>query len=163
MRIRRFKTGDEVALFQVFLSAVHGIAAHDYSPEQIQAWAPITLPAEIWASKMQTLRPWVLEIDNTIVAYADVQANGYIDHFFVAANATRKGLGSQLMQQIFATATHLAMIELSADVSISAEPFFLHHGFAVAERKQTLCRGVILQNALMRKKMDYRIDIPQKK
>ncbi|WP_369825877.1 hypothetical protein [Achromobacter sp. HZ34] len=40
MRIRRFRLGDEPALFQVFHSAIHLIAARDYTPEQIEAWAP---------------------------------------------------------------------------------------------------------------------------
>ena len=33
---------------------------------------------------MQALRPLVAEEDGRVVGYADLQASGYIDHFFVS-------------------------------------------------------------------------------
>ena len=40
MLIRSFRLGDEVELHRVFHSSVHGLAAQDYLPEQLEAWAP---------------------------------------------------------------------------------------------------------------------------
>jgi len=40
---------------------------------------------------------------------------------------------------------------LSADVSLTAEPFFASNGFSVITRQQILVRGVALSNALMEK------------
>ncbi|MFO4770363.1 GNAT family N-acetyltransferase, partial [Salmonella enterica subsp. enterica serovar Stanley] len=41
--------------------------------------------------------------------------------------------------------------ELTSNVSKAAEVFFLRHGFHIVERGFPICRGVTLQNALMRK------------
>lgn len=62
MQIRRFRPGDEAALFQVFFSAVHSVASRDYSPKQIKAWAPADLDQALWAQRIQALKPFVLEL-----------------------------------------------------------------------------------------------------
>ncbi|WP_338405184.1 GNAT family N-acetyltransferase, partial [Achromobacter xylosoxidans] len=151
MEIRRFRTGDEGALFQVFLSAVHDIASRDYTAAQIEAWAPTDIAPEEWASRMRDLRPFVVEVEGEIAGYADIQPNGYIDHFFVSGAYPRQGVGTLLMSRIHDEAKLLGISELTADVSKTAEPFFLHCGFQVVERGFPILRGVTLQNALMRK------------
>ena len=153
MEIRRFQVGDEIALFRVFLSAVHEVASRDYTREQIQAWAPADIDLNLWTNRIQALQPFVAVIDNAIVGYADIQPNGYIDHFYVSGNHARKGIGTFLMNHIHEEAKLLSVSELTSDVSKTAEPFFVLHGFHVAERKFPVCRGVTLQNALMRKEM----------
>ena len=80
MHIREFQLGDEAGLYTVFLSAIHELASKDYSPEQIEAWAPASFNPELWAKRMQGIRPFVVESHGKRVAYADVQPTGYIDH-----------------------------------------------------------------------------------
>ena len=48
MNIRRFINGDETALFRVFFSAVHDTASRDYTPEQVDAWAPADIDPDLW-------------------------------------------------------------------------------------------------------------------
>ena len=151
MEIRRFKLGDEAALFDVFFSAIHQTAAHDYSQEQIDAWAPADYDKEAWAQYQQKNRPFVAVLNGEIVGYADVQPNGYIDNFFVSGNHPRQGIGTQLMARIHQEADALGLTELTANVSKTAEPFFALHGFQVLERGGPVRRGVTLQNARMRK------------
>ncbi len=156
MEIRRFRTGDEDALFQVFLSAVHDIASRDYTAAQIEAWAPTDIAPKEWASRMRALRPFVVEVEGEIAGYADIQPNGYIDHFFVSGAHTRQGVGTLLMSRIHDEAKLLGIRELTADVSKTAEPFFLHCGFHVVERGFPIRRGVTLQNELKRKNLHQR-------
>ncbi|HHQ6588730.1 TPA: GNAT family N-acetyltransferase [Serratia fonticola] len=151
MKIRKFRNGDEVALFHVFLSSVHNIASRDYTPEQIEAWAPTNIDQEQWSSHMRALRPFVVEIEGEIAGYADVQSSGYIDHFFVSGNYPKRGVGTLLMNRINEEAKLLGIVELTSNVSKTAEEFFLRHGFHVVERGFPVRRGVTLQNALMRK------------
>lgn len=153
MNIRRFNIGDEAALFKVFLSAVHEVASADYTAEQIQAWAPVDISPTLWADHMRTLRPFVADIDGDIAGYADVQPNGYIDHFFVSGSHARRGVGTRLMMRLHEEARLLGIGELTADVSKSAEPFFALHGFHVEELRYPVRRGVMIPNALMRKKL----------
>ncbi|VFS49510.1 putative acyltransferase [Moellerella wisconsensis] len=55
------------------------------------------------------------------------------------------------MQHIDAQAKLLSLTELTADVSLTAEPFFARHGFHIIKRNRAICRGVILLNASMKK------------
>src|SRR5690606_31463775 len=131
--------------------AVYDIASRDYTAAQIEAWAQADRAPEVWASRMRKLRPFVAEVEGEIVGYADIQPNGYIDHFFVSGAWPRRGVGTLLMSRIHDEARRLGISELTADVSKTAEPFFLRHGFQVMERRFPIRRGVTLQNALMRK------------
>lgn len=151
MNLRSFQPGDEPALFRVYFTAIHEIASSDYSPEQIAAWAPADFDMALWAPRVQKLRPFVVELDNEIVGYADVQPNGYIDHFYVSGFHPRQGIGTLLMTRIHEEAVNLGITALTSNVSKTAEPFFARHGFHVVERNFPVCRGVTLENALMRK------------
>lgn len=151
MKIRRFQLGDETALFQVYFSAIHHVAAADYTSEQVQAWAPADMDMVLWANRMRAIRPFIAELDGEAVGYADVQHDGYIDHFFVSGTHGRRGIGRSLMERIHEEAKLLGLTELTSDVSKTAEPFFAIHGFHVVERRFPIRRGVTLQNALMRK------------
>ncbi|MGB3288862.1 MAG: GNAT family N-acetyltransferase [Burkholderiaceae bacterium] len=151
MEIRQFRPGDEAALFRVFYTAIHETAARDYTQEQIDAWAPAGFDMDLWGNRMRQIRPFVAELDHEIVGYADVQPNGYIDHFFVAGAYPRQGIGRQLMRRIHEQAQSSGLTQLHSNVSKTAEPFFALHGFHVVERNSPVRRGVVLQNALMRK------------
>jgi putative acetyltransferase len=152
MRIRRFHRGEEPALFEVFYSAIHIIARADYSEDQVNAWAPADLDPSLWANRIRGINPYVAEEMGKIVGYADVQANGYIDHFFVSGHHPRMGIGRALMKVIEMEAGRLRLPELTSDVSLTAQPFFARFGFAVLEQRQPTIRGVMIPNALMRKR-----------
>ena len=151
MNIRRFKTGDEAALLEIYRSAIHLIARRDYTEEQINAWAPAQIDGEYWANRMRGINPFVSEIDGNIVGYADVQVNGYIEHFFVSGSFPRQGIGRSLMDAIECEAMALKITELTSDVSRTAQPFFKSFGFEIIEQRSPLVRGVEVPNALMRK------------
>ena len=153
MKIRRFSPGDETALFYVYFSAIHEIAARDYTKEQIDAWAPADLDQELWRNHMFKIRPFVVELHDEIVGYADVQENGYIDHFFVSGRNPRQGVGALLMDRIHQEAKVLGLKEMTSDVSRTAQPFFAHYGFQIAEQRYPVRRGVMIPNASMRKKL----------
>ncbi|GAB3074028.1 GNAT family N-acetyltransferase [Bordetella muralis] len=155
MKIRRFRQGDEAALFRVYFTAIHDVAAGDYSSEQVEAWAPPDLDMDLWANRIQGIQPFVVEIDGEIVGYADVQQDGYIDHFFVSGAHQRQGIGARLMARIHEEAESLGLTELTANVSKTAEPFFSLYGFRVIARRFPVIRGVTLQNALMRKELEH--------
>lgn len=151
MLIRDFCIGDELALHAVFHSAIHQVAIRDYTPEQINAWAPDTLEEEMWIMKMRQIKPFVAIAGSEILGYADVQATGYIDHFFVSGTCQRRGVGRLLMEQIHATARQLGLAELTSDVSRTVQAFFAHFGFHIVAQQAPVIRGVVIPNASMRK------------
>ncbi|WP_255569872.1 GNAT family N-acetyltransferase [Erwinia sp. S43] len=163
IKLRIYREGDEAALLKVFLSSIRDIASRDYTPDQIAAWAPEDMDPQRWASHIKQLQPFVVELEGEIAGYADVQPNGYIDHFFVAGNCPKQGVGTLLMKAIHDEARRLGLSELTSNVSKTAEGFFLRQGFHVVERGFPVRRGVTLQNALMRKELRTadRTDIAQ--
>lgn len=153
MKVRRYREGDEPALLQVFFSSIRDIASRDYTPEQIAAWASEDRDPQLWASRIRQLQPFIVEVEGEIAGYADVQPNGYIDHFFVSGKYPKQGIGTLMMNAIHDEANRLGLNELTSNVSKTAEGFFLRHGFHVVERGFPVRRGVTLQNALMRKEL----------
>jgi putative acetyltransferase len=88
-----------------------------------------------------------------LVGYADVQSNGYIDHFFVSGKHPRRGIGSLIMKKILAEATWLGIPLLTSDVSRTAQPFFQRFGFIISEKRNPQIRGVVDPNAMTCRKM----------
>ena len=150
VQIRRFKPGEEADLFEVYYSAIHQVASRDYSPEQIEAWAPRDLDPVLWERRIRDISPYVVEFDGRVVAYADLQANGYIDHFFVSGGYPGRGLGTILMTHILKQAHSLDLLELTSDVSRTAQGFYERFGFRIVEQRTPVRRGVAIPNALMR-------------
>jgi len=151
--IRRCRPGEEAALFEIYYSAIHLLASRDYSPEQIQAWAPRDLDQGLWATRIRGIHPFVAELAGELVGYADLQANGYIDHFFVSGHHGRRGIGTALMNHVLDQARAASLTELTSDVSRTAQPFYESFGFTVVEERQPELRGVVIPNALMRLRM----------
>ena len=85
---------------------------------------------------MRGIAPLVVEDDRVVVGYADVQVNGYIDHFFVAAAFNRQGVGSMLMQGLHDVAAQRGLESPFADVSVTARPSFQRWGFSVEGRRK---------------------------
>jgi putative acetyltransferase len=151
VRIRQFHRGDELALREVFYSAIHDVASSDYTAEQIAAWAPTSYDHDQWVERMRAIAPFVVEESGRIVAYADLQPTGYIDHFFVSGAVARRGVGALLMNHILDAANAQQIAVLTADVSRTALPFFRRFGFVVVEEHARSVRGVVVPNTSMKK------------
>ena len=66
-----------------------------------------------------------------------------------------KGIGFKLYQAILTKAKELNLICLSAEVSITAKPFFLSRGFKPVASQQVSCRGEQFTNYLMEQEISY--------
>lgn len=153
VQLRPFHGDDSEALHAVFYSSVHGLAGDCYSAEQLAAWAPCEYDRAAWAERLTRNRPWVAERDGVIAGYADLQADGYIDQFFVAAEAAGRGVGTALMLRILEQAAAQRIPRLHSSVSLAAEGFFRRHGFLVEAVQRVTVRGVVMQNARMVREM----------
>ena len=102
---------------------------------------------------MREIKPFVADLNGELVGYADVQSNGYIDHFFVSGRHPRRGIGSLLMKRILAEAASIGIPLLTSHVSRTAQPFFHTFGFVIAEQRYPKVRGVVVPNALMCRRM----------
>ncbi len=150
MKIRRYRIGEEVELMNIFCSAIRENAKGYYDDRQLAAWAPDDMDPELWGQRIKGINPYVVVDGDKILGYADLQDNGYIDHFFVRGGQSKKGIGRLLMNHIIQDAKVKSIPELSSDVSLAAQGFFSRFGFEVIQRKEVEVRGVMLENALMK-------------
>jgi len=140
MDVRKFKRGDEQELWLLFYNTIHNINARDYNTTQIQAWAPDDIDMCFVASKYQSINPFVVIKNKQIVAYADIQANGYIDHFYCHHDYQGQGIGRVLFNTLENTAREAGIQTMFSNVSITARAFFQAMGFET-EKEQLITIG----------------------
>jgi putative acetyltransferase len=89
--IREYRSGDARALWRVYYSAIHDVAAADCSNEQIDAWAPASFDEAKWAERMRGIAPFVAERDgqiNGLFSDVSITARPFFEHWgFKVENA----------------------------------------------------------------------------
>ena len=149
---RKYHPNDARSLADIYYYTIHNINIRDYTEEQVNAWAPSTsLEIDDWQTKWSKLPPIVALSDNKIVGFTEFGPNGYIDCFFVHHNFQGLGAGSALMNAIEHEAKEKNIQHLSAEVSITAKPFFEKKGFKVTKQQTVVMRKVNLANFIMEK------------
>ena len=151
MHIQRYNPGSEMDLWQVFHAAIRRSCRGEYTEAQLRAWAPDDIDDARWTSRIRGINPFVAIVDGDIAGYADVQADGYIDHFFMHPDYQRQGIGTALMARLQAEAQGLD--RLYSHVSDTARPFFECHGFLVAKRQLLEINGQTLANQVMERSL----------
>jgi len=153
IKIREFRLGDEAVLRQLFYNTVRNINIRDYSQAQVEAWAPDDYDRLQWSQRMAKIKPFIALFNEQIAGYADVQQDGYIDHFFCHVGFQGQGVGKKLMQQIHLKAKENKCSRLFSHVSKTAKPFFEHYGFEIQQQQQVSIREQILTNFIMSKEL----------
>ncbi len=147
--VRKYKKGDEKAIWQIKHDTIRKVNINDYSEQQVQAWAPDIYDEERWTKRINEMNPFVAEIDGIIVGYANIQSDGYVDHFFCHFEYQGQGVGKSLMQSILDKAQAEGINRLYSHGSITAKPFFEHFGFIAVKKQNVQIRGQILTNFVM--------------
>ena len=159
IRIRAYRDGDETELRNLFTSTIRKICNRDYTAAEIDAWAPCEYDKERWRKRIQGIDPFIATMGEEIVGYADVQDDGYIDHFYCHHSHQRQGIGRALMSAISDRANDLGIARLYTYASITAKPFFERFGFKVVESRQIAIGAEKLTNYLMECAADESISI----
>ena len=142
--VRNMRDGDAQAFLAVHHTAVRALAAHDYAPEVIEAWAPLPITpaavAGVVANREHETR-FVAERDGKLVGIASlVVANSELRACYVAPEAARTGVGTALIVQLEQAARHAGLHYLQADASLTAERFYRSLGYDVVAYGQHFLR-----------------------
>ena len=151
MHVRKFQSGEERELWELFYNTVRTVNLGDYTQQQVEAWAPDDADIDKWRKRMQGIDPYVCVENDTIIGYTDVQPSGYIDHFYVHHQWQRRGVGTLLFETIEAQAIELEIKEMTSAVSITARPFFESRGFSVVTPQEVFIGEVGFRNYKMLK------------
>lgn len=149
---RNYTEQDAPFLAAIFFNTIHQVNSKDYSPEQLDAWAPASsLEVGDWLKKWQKVMPIVAILENKIVGFVELEDHGHIDCLYCHHEYQRCGVGSALMAAVEQQAQQKNLSKLFVEVSITAKPFFEAKGFSVKKEQSVNVRGVWLTNFVMEK------------
>lgn len=151
IRFRPFVEADILPLRHVYESAVSELTAREYTQEQRTAWIQASQAPECWRATLERIQPTVVIIDDVVSAYFDLQPDGLIDQFYVAAPFAHQGIARLMMAKILHRARQQHLPEVYAYVSLTAQLFFVRNGFEVVFTQKVELGGQVLENARMRK------------
>ncbi|MDW7547320.1 MULTISPECIES: GNAT family N-acetyltransferase [Pseudoalteromonas] len=154
--IRQFQCGEEAVLRKLMFDTIRSVTIKHYSDNQVKAWAHSDIADESWQDRLRSNQPLVAVLNGKIVGFADIQANGLIDHFFCHAEHQGQGIGKALMLALLEHSRTTNITRLFSHVSKTAKPFFERFGFDVIKEQQVNVRGEVLTNYLMERVMPTR-------
>ena len=153
VQIRPFYPDDAPKLLALFRDTIRRVNARDDSPVQIRAWAPDEIDAAAWAARFAGRFVAVAESGGQVVGFAELEADGHIDRFYVSADHQRLGVGRALLDALAREARRLGVRRLFTEASITARPFFESQGFDVLAPQVVVLRGVEFRNDRMSRQL----------
>lgn len=142
------------AAAKLFCDTVHAINARDYTPEQLDAWAPRDnrRTAQI-AEKLARQQTVGLKECGILIGFGSLDDEGDIDMLFVHKDRQGQGIAKAVLRELEHLALERDKQTVSTFASVTARPFFERMGYA-AERENVVERdGVSLVNYLMSKRL----------
>ena len=99
MTLREYLPEDIEQILKLFYNTVHMVNAADYSPAQLDAWAPQNQDAAQWNSSLCINYTLVAEENGEIAGFADLAADGYFNRLYVRVDFQRRGIASRLASE----------------------------------------------------------------
>jgi len=147
--LRPYRPDDAPALLTLFQDTIRRVNSRDYTPEQIRAWASDDIDPQVWAARLAGRFVALADEAGRPVGFADLEASGHVDRFYVSADHQGRGVGRLLLSAVVAEAQRLGVSRLFTEASITARPFFESHGFVVLTPQVVTVRGVEFVNYRM--------------
>jgi putative acetyltransferase len=149
MKLRPFDKKDLDEVLDLFRETVHAINAADYSPEQLDAWAPERPDKHAWEERLTSSSSFVVETGGRIVGFGNLTAEGRVDTLYVHKNSQKEGIGAAIIMRLIAEAKSKRMRRIDTFASITARPFFEKEGFTVEREYERKRNGISFVNYVM--------------
>lgn len=143
---------DEAA--KLFRNTVHTVNSRDYTPAQLDAWAPRNdqCLTQI-ASKLAGRQTVGVKECGILIGFGSLDDEGNIDMLFVHKDRQGQGIAKIILRELERLAIERGKRVVSTFASATAHPFFEHMGYTTERENNVVRNGVSLVNFLMRKQL----------
>lgn len=136
---------------EIYTASIWTLAATDYSPEQLAAWAPVPPDSARWEERLARLNTIVAESDGVLAGFTAYTQEGYLDFLFTHPAFARRGVASRLCQCVETALGRAGVPVITTRASLVSRPFFQRRGFLLDGEESIECRGVFLRWFAMHK------------
>lgn len=147
MEIRRYERCDLEKITMIFQNTVHKVNIKDYTPEQVDAWAPDFIDKEKWNKTLSEHHTFVAVKNEAIIGFGDIDVSGYLDRLYVHHDYLRQGVATLICNKLESMIDSDQTIVTHA--SITAKPFFEKRGYRIVKEQLMERNGVFLKNYIM--------------
>ncbi len=151
MKIRSYNKNDLNDIHKLFYSTVHFINCRDYSKDQLNVWAKDNIDLDSWGERYLNTYSIVVELNDNIVGFSNIEKDGTIDMFFVHKDYQSIGIASLMLDHLVKYAKANNIETLMSHVSITAKNFFKKQGFKIQSEDQVKIDNISFTNYTMTK------------
>ncbi|MDA3959970.1 MAG: GNAT family N-acetyltransferase [Planctomycetota bacterium] len=123
----------------IYRNTVRALGPSRYSPTQVAAWSAFA-DHDDFVDFVLHDHGFGYRDHDALLGFASIAVDGYIKSLYVAAEAGRRGIASQLLHQVMAAVDPVAGYTTVA--SQFSRPLFARHGFVVETEETTLYNEV---------------------
>ncbi|MFZ9387262.1 MAG: GNAT family N-acetyltransferase [Chitinophagaceae bacterium] len=138
---------------QLFAETIMYVCRNEYTPRQTEVWASGAEDKSRWNDIIEKQFVLLARLDSRLVGFASLEHENHIDLLYIHKDHQRQGLALALYSRLESEAIRLGQKMLTADVSITAVPFFKRIGFQILREKTAILQGVELTNYIMEKNL----------
>ena len=151
MQIRLYMPSDLQDVMTLFYDNIHQVCVNDYTPEQLDAWAPLNPDVYRWESSLNRNHVIVVEDEDHLIGFGDVGETGYLDRLYVHQDYIHQGVGSLIVDQLEKYAKAKGIRAMNTAASVTSKPFFEKKGYVMLNEEVVERRGVRMRRYLMEK------------
>ena len=154
MDFRKATILDLAEMQEMYIETIKWVCKNDYTPLQIDAWVSGLNNTERWLKLIHEQYVLLATIQDQIVGYGTLKDGNYIDIFCVHKDFQRQGIADKVFNELEQEAKKENSKTITADISITAKPFFEKKGFFVKTEQKNMRLGVELINYKMEKELN---------
>jgi len=144
--LREARQEDLPELQELFVETIMFTCKGDYNFKQRKIWSVSVNNLEKWLVSIKEEYFLVAVLDQIIVGFCSLKDANYLNLLYVHKDYTRKGVANLLFKAIKQKSLEFGANTLTADVSITAQPFFISKGFRVIRENKNLIEGKVIVN-----------------
>lgn len=153
MIFRTATNSDLPEMQKLYVETIQNVCKNDYNKEQIQVWSSGVENTERWLEVIHSQFVLLAIIDNKIAGFGTLKDGNYIDLFYVHKDFQRQGIADKILNELEIEAAKYHSQVITADISITAKPFFEKKGFVIKAEQRNIRLNIELINYKMEKRL----------